>query len=185
MSTPGYRELMDEFSGCSFEGGLYRVHELATGIAGQKLAVAGFPELAGRVSVFGFDWLGTQAALDFGRMRDEAPQVLLLEPGTGQALEVPVDVVRFHDEEIVDRRDSALASHFFAEWLDANPTNPGLKFRECVGYRVPLFLGGTDTIDNLELVDFEVYWDLLGQLRGQARPLASGTRIERVSRSDS
>src|SRR5215216_1391947 len=103
MSTPGYQELMDEFSGCSFDDGLYRVHDSDTGIAGQRLALAAFPELAGRISVFGFDWLGTQAALDFGRMRDGAPQVLLLEPGTGQALEVPVDVVRFHDEEIGDR----------------------------------------------------------------------------------
>jgi hypothetical protein len=107
MSAPGYQELMDQFSGCSFEGGLYRVHELGTGIAGQNLATAAFPELAGRIAVFGFDWLGTQAALDFGRMRDGAPQVLLLEPGTGEALEVPVDVVRFHDEEIVDRPRSS------------------------------------------------------------------------------
>jgi hypothetical protein len=35
---------------------------------------------------------------------------------------------------------------------------------ECIGYRVPLFLGGSDTVENLEKVDLDVYWHLHGQL---------------------
>ncbi len=48
---------------------------------------------------------------------------------------------------------------------------------ECVGYRKPLFLGGQDVIDNLEISDMEVYWSLCGQLLGRVRNLPNGARV--------
>jgi T6SS immunity protein Tdi1, C-terminal len=176
----GYEELMTAFAGRSFERGLYRIHSAETGAVGQAKATAAFPEFEARVWVFGFDWLGRQAALDFGRISDGQPLVLLLEPGTGEALEIPVGLVEFHEEEIIDYRDEALASVFFAEWVDANPSSIPLGVRQCVGYRVPLFLGGSDTIENLETSDFEVYWDFCGQLLRQSRGLPAETPITRV-----
>ena len=38
----------------------------------------------------------------------------------------------------------------------------------CVGYKVPLFLGGADDIGDLELADLDVYWTITGQLRTAA-----------------
>ncbi|RZU15896.1 hypothetical protein EV645_3436 [Kribbella rubisoli] len=79
----------------------------------------------------------------------------MLEPGTGEALEIPVPVSAFHDDEVVEYSDEALASNFYAEWMAVHES--ALRLDQCAGYRVPLFLGGDDLVANLELSDLSVY----------------------------
>jgi hypothetical protein len=177
----GYTALMGSAAGCTFENGLYRLHSAETGPVGQADADAAFPPYAGRLSVFGFDWLGRQFALDFGRLKGGEPLVMMLEPGTGEALEIPAGFVDFHDEELVDYRDEALASEFFSAWAAAHPDAVPLSASQCVGYRVPLFLGGRDTLDNLDVTDLEVYWTITGQIRARSQDLPTGTPIRGVS----
>lgn len=43
-----------------------------------------------------------------------------------------------------------------------------VNFDECVGYKIPLFLGGDDHIGNLQSTDLDVYWTLTGRLRTTA-----------------
>jgi hypothetical protein len=50
-----------------------------------------------------------------------------------------------------------------------------------VGYRVPLFLRGQDDIANLELVDIDVYWTIVGQLIVGTRQLSVGATISGVA----
>ena len=73
----------------------------------------------------------------------------------------------FHDDELVEHSDATLASDFFEDWASSNPTALPLSRNQCVGYRIPLFLGGKDTNENLEIGDVEVYWTICGQLRAQ------------------
>ena len=56
--------------------------------------------------------------------------------------------------------DACLASEFFNEWFEANG-NFVLPHNKCVGYKVPLFLNGEDDIENLEVSDMEVYWEIM------------------------
>ncbi|MBF4766630.1 DUF1851 domain-containing protein [Nocardioides agariphilus] len=163
----GYIAFAREFAGASFDGGVYRVHDDRTGPQALSLVTDAFPEFAERVCPFGYDWLGRQFAVDSGRVVGQEPQVLLLEPGTGEALEIPFSFAAFHDVELVDHSDAALASAFFADWSRSNTDQLPLRRDECVGYRIPLFLGGDDTLVNLEVSDIDVYWTLCGQLRGQ------------------
>jgi Domain of unknown function (DUF1851) len=104
----------------------------------------------------------------------------MLEPGTGQALEIPVSFSLFHDVELVDYREEALAQSFFGQWLAIGGKRPRLD--ECVGYRKPLFLGGVDTVANLEIIDLDVYWTVLGQLRNTTKSLPEGSGIFGVNR---
>lgn len=161
-AAAGYGELAARFAGCTFEDGLYRIHDSGSGPKGMELLAGAFPEFAARACPFGYDWLGRQFAVDGARTEDGEPLVLLMEPGTGQALEIPFDLVAFH-EQLEDLREPALAQAFFLEWSEASGQIP-LKREDCVGYKVPLFLGGSDTIDNLEVVDMDVYWTISGQL---------------------
>jgi hypothetical protein len=59
-----------------------------------------------------------------------------------------------------------------------------LRFTECAGYKVPLFLGGKDSTSNLEVSNTEVYWSLMGGLRLATRNLEQGTRILGADLSD-
>jgi hypothetical protein len=58
--------------------------------------------------------------VDANRVEDGEPLVLLLEPGTGRALEVPFSFSSFH-EKLAKLRELALAGAFFASWAKANP----------------------------------------------------------------
>jgi hypothetical protein len=126
-----------------------------------------FPEFRERACPFGYDWLGRQFGIDSGRSDNGQPQVLLLEPGTAEALEIPVTFVGLHEEELIEYADAALAKEFFAEWAAGHPDSVPLKHGTCVGYRQPLFLNGQDIVENLEVSDLDVYWTIFGQLRRQ------------------
>lgn len=178
--TPGYEPFMREFAGASFNDGIYRVHALRDRSRWTHRIEAAYPEYRGQFAVFGYDWLGRQFALDAQRRRDGEPLVVMYEPGTGQALEIPGTFQEFHEEVLITESDAALADLFFRDWLRTGNRSPGPT--ECVGYKVPLFLNGDDTTSNLELLDMDVYWDLTAQLLAQTRRLAPGTPIGSVKR---
>lgn len=174
---------LDVAGGHSFVGGLYRVHTKTSASASDALVRHAFPEFAGRLACFAYDWLGRQFATDSGRGKTEDPEVMLFEPGTGEALEIPVPFSRFHDEELVDFTEEALARSFFDQWRRSGGEAPSPS--ECVGYKRPLFLGGEDVVANLEISDLGVYWTIMGQLRRQVHGLSEGTHIAKVARDSS
>ncbi len=163
---------------CSFDAGLYRVFTAEEVPSRTSLAEAAFPDFAGRIQCFGMDWLGRQFATDSVRGSKTDPEVLLLEPGTGEALEIPIALSKFHDEELVDYADSALAVDFYRDWLAGGGGAPTLD--ECVSYRTPLFLGGADGTTNLEICDVDVYWTLCAQMLAEVRDLPVGTPISNI-----
>lgn len=71
--------------------------------------------------------------------------------------------------------DVALAKSFFHKWKKSGGASPAHS--QCVGFRQPLFLGGADDLDNLELSDIDVYWHLMSQIIEQVRDLPAGTPI--------
>ena len=96
-------------------------------------------------------------------IKKETDTVLLFEPGTGEVLDIAVDIVEFHNVEIAEYNEASLASAFFEDWFEMN-NNYVLKKNECAGYKVPLFLGGEDNENNLEVSDMEVYWGIMASL---------------------
>jgi len=74
-ATQGYKEFAAEFAGASFDGGLCRFHDDRTGPGALVLIAEAFPEFAGRVCPFGYDWLGRQFGVDAGRVAAGQPQV--------------------------------------------------------------------------------------------------------------
>ena len=105
--------------------------------------------------------------------------VLFLDTGIGKVFDVPASIIDFHNEELVDYKNDALAYDFFVEWKKKNKKE--IKHNECVGYKVPLFLGGEDAINNLEITDYDVYTSLCGQLRNKTKDLPEGTNINDIS----
>ena len=176
----GFAEFMRDYAGATVAEGAYRIHTSDSAQSSKRLMDAAFPEFADRCFPFGFDWLGRQFALDAHRTEGGEALVMLLEVGTGQALEIPTGFASFHNRELVDFRNEALAWDFFLDWVKQRPETVPLLSDQCVGYKVPLFLGGRDELDNLELIDLEVYWTLCGQLRLGTLHLPPGTTVQEV-----
>lgn len=181
LMSDGYAELASRFAGCTFENGIYRLHDAKTGPSAESWVAEFFPQFASRACPFAYDWLGRQFATDSARIEGGERLVLLFEPGTGEVLEIPFSFGAFH-EHLDELRESALAESFFSSWAKANPEVLPLNVTECAGYKVPLFLGGKDTVENLEIIDLDVYWSITGQLRQGTQKLAPGSSIGRIGR---
>jgi hypothetical protein len=173
----GYLDLAERYAGRTFDDGLYRLHDADGGPRALALVEAAFPELAGRVCPFGSDWYGRQVAVDAGRVEAGQPLLIILDVADGEAVEVPYPFAAFHDEILVQHPDEILARDRFRRWSAANPAALPLRPDQCVAPRVPYFLGGSDALEDLELIDLEVHWSLCGQLRLGTRGLADGTPI--------
>lgn len=173
---------LTKWGGASFNRGIYRLLRTDEVPTWAAVAESAFPEFAGRLIPFGLDWLGRMFALDRERSVDGALGVNLLEPGTGEVLEIPCTAESFHESELIDYREPALAESFFESWLEAAGVCPTPK--QCIGYRTPLFLGGADIVPNLELTDLDVYWELTAQLLRKTKGLRVGTVIGGVRISE-
>ena len=174
-SEQGLPEFLSEFGGASFSSSLYRV-VLASEIAGWNARIeAAYPEFAGQITCFAYDWLGRAFALNQNRLEGGRPGVTMFEPSTGEALEIPCNLQTFHTEGLLEFGEAALAISFFEDWLGAGGTAPLPD--QCVGYKKLLFLGGVDDLENLELSDLDVYWHLSAQIIRQTRGLPPGTPV--------
>lgn len=172
---PDVANLLSEFGGSSFNGGLYRVIRGSdVDVWASRIGYA-FPEFKDRVTCFGYDWLGRAFAVDVKRLEAGKPGVVMFEPGSGQVLKIPANMETFHENELINFGDAALAMNFYREWQERARVN--LAYNQCVGYRRPLFLGGLDNVDNLDVSDIDVYWNILGQLILKSKGLPIGTPV--------
>ncbi len=118
-----------------------------------------FSDFEGEIECFAYDWLGRQFAV----YRDDLELILMFEPGTAEILKIPFNIVDFHNKEIIEYQDACLASLFYDDYMAYSGIRQ-IDDDKCVGYKVPLFLGGEDELSNLELIDIEVYWEINSQL---------------------
>ncbi|MFE9454554.1 T6SS immunity protein Tdi1 domain-containing protein [Streptomyces sp. NPDC006739] len=167
MEMMGGQELVALGAGKSFGGGIMRIHDIDQSRRAAILIGEAFPEYRDRIVPFAKDWLGRQFAIPTRKRTPIAGQVLLIEPGSGDAFVVDATLVDLFDREMVEDPDTFLAADLFSEWrLENSERIPAGK---CVGFKVPIFLGGRGAVDNLEVSDEEVYWSLCGQLRSQVK----------------
>jgi hypothetical protein len=164
-------QVLSAIGGLSFSGGLYRAHRLEDVAAWNATIATGSPETRGRVSCFGYDWLGRQF-VKFASM------VLQFSAGVLEFTEIPFDLEDFHKNVLLDMQEPALAVAFYKAWLDAGSRAP--QYFECIGYKRPLFLGGTDWLENLEAIDLDVYWTVTAPLIARAREVGVGGVIGEI-----
>jgi hypothetical protein len=173
---------MSELARSSYNGGLLRVvlpggdPELVKW--NRSGWVAGWPQYRDHLVVFAYDWMGSQIAFDLDRRQSGEPAISILEPGTGKLLSVPRTFLEFITTEVVTKPEAALALELYESWRASGGSAPHAS--DCIGYMVPLFLGGVDEAENLEMWDMSVYLSLVGQAWAQARHLKPGTPIRRL-----
>lgn len=149
------KDFCECLAGKTFLNGMYRLFRKDQIAKWTEIVERSFPAYRSRIDLFGFDWLGQV----FARNKD-TDTVLWFQPGIGEVLDIPCSFTAFHDVEIVESPEDALVSRYFEYWFENND-HYILKHNECVSYKVPLFLNGNDDIDNLEVSDMEVYWEIM------------------------
>lgn len=160
----------------------YRVHRSEDIARFTVCAAEVFPKWAGQIECFGADRMGRQFALDRSRMVAGKPQVALLDPETQEVFEIPCGYQEFHEIELVQHPNETVEYERFEKWLASGGRAP--KYGECVSFKTPLFLGGSDTFDNLMVSGLEVYWSINGQILSRIRGLPKGAAINKLTISD-
>jgi hypothetical protein len=174
----GWEAFQQAYGGKTFGGGVYRTLRDQDVERWNDIVGGVFTDYRKRITCFGYDWLGRVFALDSARTRRGEQLVLLMEPGTADALEIPDNFLGFHENQMITNQDALVASDGFAEWRAGSGHD--LPYDKCIGYERPLFLGGTDGSENFRETDLEVYWDLTGQIIDQVRNLPAGTPISSI-----
>ncbi|MES2854475.1 MAG: DUF1851 domain-containing protein [Bdellovibrionota bacterium] len=164
QGAPDLEDVLLRFGGWSFNQGLYRVMTPAIQTSAQNFISTAFPSFRTTAVPFAYDWLGRVFAVETNELRldIEGPTVLMFEPGTGEVHEMPADLEEFHESELVMHMDGVLAAEAHQQWLKAG--NDALGLNQCAGYMSLLFLGGTDTLDNISTMELGEYWELSGGL---------------------
>lgn len=158
-----YKDFLSQLGGKQFGKGLFNSFS-EENIAGWTTNVSkAYSAFKNRFRLFGYDWLGRCFGIDL--RENTYGNILMFEIGTGYVLEIPCSFEEFLNEEIPLHSDACLAEPFFEKWQSCS--NETIDYGQCVGYKVPLFLGGEDAVENLEISDMDVYWAIMSQIKNQ------------------
>ena len=97
-SLPSDAAITKSLEGLSFNDGLYRVHSQLDLSKWSEITTRVFNQYVGRISCFGYDWLGRQFAIDHADCEGKKLQVLMFEVGRGKVYQIPADIFGFHDD---------------------------------------------------------------------------------------
>ncbi|MDR3715624.1 MAG: DUF1851 domain-containing protein [Puia sp.] len=159
-----FSNLIKECGGFSFKNGLYRTHTLKSCIRWGQIIGKFFPGYPG-CWPFGYDWMGRQFCIH----RSTGKAIYMFDPSTGEDFTVQFDNISdFHNEGLVDGQKDLLSESIFIE-IRYLLNIKRISYNDCLGYKIPLFLNGTDSIENYELSNMEVYWEIQGQLFSQIK----------------
>ncbi len=187
-SSPSLEEAFPEFGGYVSDAGHTFLSTLVARSYGGGLLRFGADIVASalndwpwaaRLLPFAYDWMGRVYGLDTTRTVDGLALVSRVEPDIGEILESDIPFDEFVADQFGADAEATLAIDFFDEWQAAG--GRPLDIRECAGFQIPLFLGGTEDVANLEIVDVDVYLTIAGQLAGQTTGMEPGTQIDHVS----
>lgn len=152
-----YNAFIDHFEGRSFGGGVFKVVERAD-IPKWKEDILGLclRRSEDGFRLFGYNWLGQFFAIDD---QEGKGHVIIIDTDTTAYTDM--GFLEYLNDELPENPERSLHVTQYGEWVASHgPVDPG----ECVGYKVPFFLGGDDSPDNMEVIDMDVYWTMTGQL---------------------
>lgn len=165
--------LFTECGGISIGNGLYRVHSFDSSQRWNLLLNEYFPKYEGLIIPFGYDWFGRQ----YGIVRGLPDVIFMFDPSMIEEFQLAIDISDFHNKDLVKDKEETISESAFHEILQSLAITK-LKYKECIGYKRPLFLGGKDEFTNYEVQDIEVYWQMQYQMFLQIKKLPEGTKIQ-------
>ena len=150
-------ELINKIGGRSYENGLVRIHTVDSSEYWTELVVEYFTEYQDKVHCFAYDWCARQFAL--GHKNNELT-IYMFDPSSGEVYELESDIISFFNVDLVKFRNDTLLEDDFKSLVGSMI----LDLNKVYGFKKSLFLGGEENLDNMELSDIEVYWEMCRQL---------------------
>lgn len=174
------RVLFSHYPGTSWNQGIYRILKPAEVSVWSARVREAFPEFHRQHVPFAFDWLGRVfAASTEMEAAHFVSKVFIFSILTDEVLEIPSSVESFHDVVLIENREAALEVALFERFIQQNHIET-LPYDRCVGMSTPLFLGGTYSLENMEVEAIDTYWAITTQILFQVRGMADGESVRTV-----
>jgi hypothetical protein len=167
---PGLMALADGWGGATLGEGFYRFHTPRSGARATAMCAPLVPEDA-RHWAFAFDWNGCEICLD----RD-TEEIIVVDPGLGKWFNGEAGLNDWHD--ILAAEPQLLRVERYQRWRVLHPEIGALPFDRTIGLERPLFLGGVDDPDHLEMWSHDVYLAMFAQLFAKTEGLPPGTVVD-------
>lgn len=165
----------DNYGGSSYNKGIFKIHSKSSSYYWTNIVTEFFPKYKDKICCFAFDWMGRQYALDLNDINKN----YLFDPATGEDFELQQSLNGFFNEELVDYRDETLVPDDFTFVMNKLRIDI-LPSDKCIGYKKLLFLGGKDDLENSEIIDMDLYWDLNYQIYSKIHKMHEGSIIDKI-----
>lgn len=166
-----YQDVLEQLGGRSFGNGLLRIFRPEDIQEYTDDIHRGFRGYEGTFRVFAYDWQGRI----FAEALDEEGCIYRYDIGRGVAERFPATLLSFFDQVCLMYPDEVLGFSDFLNWLGL--FGP-LAYEDCASYLVPPYLGGEETLDNMEVTSLTVHWGLFSQIHEAIQDYPEGTAFQ-------
>ena len=176
FENPDLQIVISELGGKVFNNGLYRVFPAEQIEMRTRELLMQFPRAKEIAIVFGCDWEGRYFTTSLDDMIDGHATTMLVSFDTNEVFCIDRTLIDFHNLELTGNPDASLDYPLYQEWrkTDSEP----IDMNECIGFKVPLCLGGQDTVENLGRTDLSVCRDLTAQIWVAIHDLPEGASVD-------
>lgn len=172
--VPGFTKFMAQYSGVSFNDGLYRIHAVDQLRRITAMCIEAFPAYENRIICYSSNWMGHLFAIDPSDNNGKGSIVLFDSDGAGD-FDIPFTFAEFQDKILFDDREELLQESLYEKWKKSGGESPTNE--QCVGFEVPLMIGGEIELSNMQLSNMAAYWSINTQIYAQVKDLPPGTAL--------
>jgi len=172
VSDPLFQEFWTRFNGCLVGDGLFQIFTPELSSQWHDQMQQFWPEFPFRGLCFGANSLGQIFFAEPGIVENSKLPIGFFSPTDGDVSLISDSMEEFIGQTISDSEEhnEVFLLLFFKEWLADGNQPP--KYGECLGYVRPLFFGGKDVNENMEIIDMDVYWTVTGAIINKIRRAA-------------
>ncbi len=155
-------EVFLNIGGAVYENGLFEIYDIQKSKVFSNIVEEEFENTKGKIVCFARDWLNNQLCIT----NYEPYNVLLFDLNFKEIYHLDINIKQFFENKIIEEYESIFLLNYYQDFLELNGA---LECGKCAGYKIPLILGGVDSIDNMDIVDCEVDAELVKQIYTKIR----------------
>lgn len=153
---PFVKKIVDDFGGCIFNKGLFKIHTFEYVHKWTNLLKEFFKEEMPDFNLlcFATNWQGNMYCINSSNS-----EIVYFDPATCEFFEAEFSIDEFFNSVLVDGEYDIIFEEYFEE-AQAYLKFDFIPYDKSLGHKIYLHLGGREVVQNLEIVDTEVLWEL-------------------------
>ena len=141
----------------------------------QSQLESSMPELAARMAIAGYDWLGRP----FGVDTTNTNTILLYDAIFDELMEFLCPNAQLVKSDLLSSRNDTFGVDEFNSFVGKNRLDK-IDFGYCAGFSVPPQLGGVVSAQNMELYNIFTYWHYASMLHDVLSTLPEGATLRQI-----